>query len=154
MTREFAWRRSASRNFLIVVGGAAFVALASFTMIVTSLGQSGSFSDWIGFPFFCSVILLSYLLPRILGVLRNRMTVTITDEGLVTPLGRRVPVSTLQASQILSESQRPHWVRFGGIIPVRIFLDFYEKPDELFRCLKGFRDLGSEQVPAQTSRTN
>lgn len=129
-------------KLVVIYGSVALVAVVTFLGILSRLIRKEMFSDWLGLPFLCSSTLLVYLFPRFVGAVRNGMKVTVRDDGLLTPLGRHVTAKTIAAASALQQEKSPHWVSFRGfLIPVRIFVSFYEDPEKLIHALKAFQKL-------------
>ena len=139
MARSFFWRRRISGWFKATFFCVSAIFVWSLMVIVRHLQAGTMFPKEAAYILVGSLFVAAYLLPRFVGLVRNRMRITFDETGLELSSGRRIASERLKDLNLDSQSHVPVTVQVvQWPIPTRIYLSCYEDSEDLFRCLQEF----------------
>lgn len=139
MSRSFFWQRRIAVWFKAAFLGILAVLVGSLVVIIRDLQAGTMFPRGVAYIFVGSLFVTVYLLPRFIGLVRNRMRIICDETGLELPSGRRIAHGQLRSLNLGSHSQAPVTVSVvRWPIPTRIYLSCYANSGDLFRCLQEY----------------
>jgi hypothetical protein len=139
MGQSFLWKRRVSTWFLGGFLSVLIVGLAAACLIIWFLSDSKMFPGWVALVLVNCFIVVAYLLPRFVGIIRNRMCISCDENGIRMPSGRRISAATIAGLDLGDPGQPPIRLSFfEGLFPTRIYISCYEDPVGLTECLRAF----------------
>lgn len=139
MASAFYWRKRIAMWFGVAFLCVVAVLVSAIALVVWYLHSGVIFPKWLALVIVNAVVVVAYLAPRFLGLVRNRMRITCDAAGLQLPSGRRLPCERLRDLNLGTAGRPPVSVAVARWpVPATIYLSCYENSEGLLQCLREY----------------